>query len=84
MPEDEQRRAQICRADVPSSARIGRRMTGYGQSEDVRRALDAKFDTHVVKPAESSALNAALRMIGSKPSMLLLCGARSVEMIRKR
>jgi len=38
----------------------------------------------VVKPAESSALNAALRMIGSKPSMLLLCGARSVEMIRKR
>ncbi len=31
-------------------------MTGYGQAEDVRRAMEAGFDAHMVKPAEFAAL----------------------------
>ena len=35
-------------------------LTGWGQEEDRRRALDAGFDAHVVKPVEASRLNAIL------------------------
>jgi CheY-like chemotaxis protein len=35
-------------------------LTGYGQPEDVQRARGAGFDTHLVKPVLSSALEAAL------------------------
>ena len=35
--------------------------TGYGSPEDRRRALEAGFDAHLVKPAELSDLEAALR-----------------------
>jgi CheY-like chemotaxis protein len=35
-------------------------LTGWGQEEDRRRALDAGFDAHVVKPVEASRLNALL------------------------
>jgi CheY-like chemotaxis protein len=35
--------------------------TGYGSPEDRRKALDAGFDAHLVKPAELSDLEAALR-----------------------
>jgi len=35
-------------------------LTGYGQPDDVRRAIDAGFDAHVVKPADIATLNALL------------------------
>ena len=35
--------------------------TGYGSPEDRQKARDAGFDTHLVKPAQLSALEAALR-----------------------
>jgi signal transduction histidine kinase len=35
-------------------------MTGYGQAEDRRRALDAGFDAHVVKPVELDELSRLL------------------------
>jgi len=35
-------------------------LTGYGQPEDVRRALDAGFDAHVVKPVDPDALTKTL------------------------
>jgi CheY-like chemotaxis protein len=35
-------------------------LTGYGQPEDVRRALAAGFDAHVVKPVDPDALTRAL------------------------
>jgi PAS domain S-box-containing protein len=38
--------------------------TGYGSPEDRKKALDAGFDAHLVKPAELDDLEAALRGIG--------------------
>jgi CheY-like chemotaxis protein len=35
-------------------------MTGFGQESDRRRALDAGFDLHIVKPASIEALKRAL------------------------
>ena len=35
-------------------------MTGYGQSDDRRRALDAGFDAHLTKPVQSERLLAAI------------------------
>jgi CheY-like chemotaxis protein len=35
-------------------------LTGYGQAEDVQRALDAGFDAHVTKPVELAALRRIL------------------------
>src|SRR2546427_633958 len=40
-------------------------LTGYGQPEDCRRALDAGFDTHVVKPVSLDALFAAIDGVAS-------------------
>src|SRR5262249_558589 len=40
-------------------------LTGYGQPEDRRRALDAGFDTHVVKPVSLDALFAAIDGVAS-------------------
>jgi CheY-like chemotaxis protein len=31
-------------------------LTGYGQAEDKRQALEAGFDAHLVKPVEYAAL----------------------------
>jgi len=36
-------------------------MTGYGQAEDRRRALDAGFEAHVVKPVELDDLSRLLQ-----------------------
>ena len=40
-------------------------LTGYGQPEDRRRALEAGFDTHVVKPVSLDALFAAIDGVAS-------------------
>ncbi len=40
-------------------------LTGYGQPEDRRGALDAGFDTHVVKPVSLNALLAAIDGVAS-------------------
>jgi CheY-like chemotaxis protein len=36
-------------------------MTGYGQAEDRRRALEAGFDAHVVKPVDPETLTQLLQ-----------------------
>jgi signal transduction histidine kinase/HAMP domain-containing protein len=36
-------------------------LTGYGQPDDRRRALEAGFDAHLVKPVDFDALDAAIR-----------------------
>jgi CheY-like chemotaxis protein len=41
-------------------------LTGYGQPEDVRRALEAGFDAHVLKPVDPDALTKALSDLFSK------------------
>ncbi len=35
-------------------------LTGYGQPDDVRRAMEAGFDAHLVKPADFATLNVLL------------------------
>ena len=35
-------------------------LTGYGQPEDRRKALDAGFDTHIVKPIDPNHLSAII------------------------
>ncbi|MEO8441190.1 MAG: ATP-binding protein [Betaproteobacteria bacterium] len=35
-------------------------LTGYGQPDDVRRAIDAGFDAHIVKPADIATLSEML------------------------
>ena len=36
-------------------------LTGYGQPDDRRQALDAGFDAHLVKPVEPEALLGVIR-----------------------
>jgi CheY-like chemotaxis protein len=38
-------------------------LTGYGQPDDRRQALDAGFDAHLVKPVEPETLQAAIAAI---------------------
>ena len=37
-------------------------LTGYGQPDDRRQALEAGFDAHLVKPVEAEILQAAIVM----------------------
>jgi len=39
-------------------------LTGYGQPDDRRRAEEAGFDTHLVKPVDPDAL---VKMLGTRP-----------------
>src|SRR6185295_1805746 len=39
-------------------------LTGYGQNEDRRRALEAGFDLHLVKPVEAAQLLEAIATAG--------------------
>jgi signal transduction histidine kinase/ActR/RegA family two-component response regulator len=39
-------------------------LTGYGQSDDQRRALEAGFDVHLTKPVEAERLEAAIAALG--------------------
>ena len=41
-------------------------LTGYGQQDDLRAALDAGFDAHMVKPADIRELSRLLSRIASK------------------
>jgi CheY-like chemotaxis protein len=38
-------------------------LTGYGQPEDRRRALDAGFDTHLTKPVDAEVITRVLREV---------------------
>ena len=40
-------------------------LTGYGQPEDVKRAREAGFDTHLLKPVDPDAL---AKVLGSAPT----------------
>ena len=42
-------------------------LTGYGQPDDRRRALEAGFDTHLVKPVDFDALDDAIRAPRAEP-----------------
>ena len=39
-------------------------LTGYGQPDDVKRARDAGFDAHLLKPIDPDALASVLNVIG--------------------
>jgi CheY-like chemotaxis protein len=41
-------------------------ITGYGQEEDRRRALEAGFDAHLVKPADLAEIQAVLAGRGTR------------------
>ena len=53
--------ARALRADVDCQAFLVA-LTGYGQAEDQRRALDAGFDLHLTKPVDLVVLE---RVLGS-------------------
>ncbi len=42
-------------------------VTGWGQSEDRRRAYDAGFDHHLAKPVAAEDIESALRLLGTPP-----------------
>jgi two-component system, chemotaxis family, CheB/CheR fusion protein len=52
--------ARAFRADPELRGAFLIALTGYGQEEDRRRALDAGFDTHLTKPADLDALRRLL------------------------
>jgi PAS domain S-box-containing protein len=52
--------AQALRADPECHPALLVAMTGYGQDEDKRRALEAGFDQHLTKPADPDALQRML------------------------
>jgi CheY-like chemotaxis protein len=43
-------------------------LTGYGQDEDRRRALQSGFDRHLVKPVDAERLTQALMEVAASPS----------------
>ena len=40
-------------------------LTGYGEPDDVKRALEAGFDAHLLKPVDPDALAGVLKTIGA-------------------
>lgn len=44
-------------------------VTGWGQSEDKRRAQEAGFDHHLVKPVAAEDLQSALQLIQTRPNV---------------
>jgi CheY-like chemotaxis protein len=57
--------------DEPALASLRRiALTGYGQSEDLRRALEAGFEHHVLKPVDPDTIEwllARLAREGTRP-----------------
>ena len=43
-------------------------LTGWGQEEDQRRAMDAGFDLHLTKPAEPHVLEALINSRAPRPA----------------
>jgi signal transduction histidine kinase len=61
MPEmDGYQVARRIRADFPERRPVLVALTGWGQEEDRRRAKDAGFDHHLIKPADMAALQSLL------------------------
>ena len=56
--------ARALRADPELRAVYLIALTGYGQEEDRRRALEAGFDAHLTKPADLDALRRLLASAG--------------------
>ncbi len=56
--------ARALRADPELSSAFLIALTGYGQEEDRRRALEAGFDAHLTKPADLEALRRLLADLG--------------------
>jgi CheY-like chemotaxis protein len=52
--------ARAIRSRFPSATTTLVALTGWGQEDDRRRAREAGFDHHLVKPAELEALQAML------------------------
>ena len=52
--------ARALRADPETRSAFLIALTGYGQEEDRRRALEAGFDAHLTKPADLDALRRLL------------------------
>ncbi len=57
--------ARSLRKDDETSGAYLVALTGYGQPDDRRRAMEAGFDTHVCKPPEVGAL---MRLVGTAPA----------------
>ena len=57
--------AQRIRAALDGDAMALIAMTGYGQPEDRRRALQAGFDAYLVKPVDPDELARTLQELGS-------------------
>ena len=57
--------ARAIRARFPKAATTLVALTGWGQEDDRRRARDAGFDHHLVKPAELDALQALLASLNA-------------------
>ena len=55
--------ARVLRADARCSGMRLVAFSGYGLEEDRRRALEAGFDLHLVKPASLQSLQAALHSL---------------------
>jgi signal transduction histidine kinase len=58
--------ARTLRARYPATRSTLVALTGWGQEEDRRRARDAGFDHHLVKPAQMEALQRLLASIGRR------------------
>jgi PAS domain S-box-containing protein len=57
--------ARAIRKGFPQAAPVLVALTGWGQEEDRRRAREAGFDHHLVKPAELDALQTLLSSVAS-------------------
>jgi CheY-like chemotaxis protein len=56
--------ARTLRTRYPATRSTLVALTGWGQEDDRRRARDAGFDHHLVKPAQMDALQKLLASIG--------------------
>jgi CheY-like chemotaxis protein len=59
--------ARAIRTRFPGAATTLVALTGWGQEDDRRRAREAGFDHHLVKPAELDALQALLTSLDARP-----------------
>ncbi|MEO7548740.1 MAG: response regulator, partial [Ramlibacter sp.] len=59
--------ARALRSRFPAQHAVLVALTGWGQEDDRRRAREAGFDHHLVKPAEIEALQQLLASIQAAP-----------------